>query len=94
MRLEGAKMPFHPVPGPTLQAMAYAAPELLQSFRDDGHAGLTKASDMYSFGCFAYEVRTCLLNLSPPIRLVTDSWVEAIHGTPSSPYDVHGIPTI
>lgn len=56
--MEDPNTPFHPIGGLPVAAMAFAAPELLDSLRNNGSAPLTKATDMYSMGCFAYEVRS------------------------------------
>ncbi|KAJ3537427.1 hypothetical protein NMY22_g5594 [Coprinellus aureogranulatus] len=58
MRIEDPSAPFRPILGPSVAAMAYMAPELLRSFKDDGEANLTKAADVYALGCFAYELFT------------------------------------
>ncbi|KAJ3513685.1 hypothetical protein NMY22_g14967 [Coprinellus aureogranulatus] len=58
MRIEDHNAPFRPTPSLSVNAMTYMAPELLRSFKDDGIAGLTKSSDVYALGCFAYELFT------------------------------------
>ncbi|TEB25487.1 kinase-like protein [Coprinellus micaceus] len=58
MRMEDPNTPFHPIGGLSVATMAFAAPELLDSLRSNGSAPLTKAADMYSMGCFAYELFT------------------------------------
>ena len=58
MRLEDPNVPFHPIGGPSIDAMVFLAPELLDSLRGDGLVALSRATDMYAVGCFAYEVRS------------------------------------
>ncbi|TEB25498.1 kinase-like protein [Coprinellus micaceus] len=56
MRVEDPCAAFCHVSSPCLDAMMCMAPELLQSLRSDGHAGITKATDVYAVGCFAYKL--------------------------------------
>ncbi|TEB25495.1 hypothetical protein FA13DRAFT_1738221 [Coprinellus micaceus] len=56
MRAENPSSPFRAVLNPSFDSMACMAPELLQSMGTDGLASLTRATDTYAVGCFAYEL--------------------------------------
>ena len=56
MRVEDPSVPFRPISGASVGEMAFMAPELLDSLRNDGPVALARETDMYSIGCFAYEV--------------------------------------
>ncbi|TEB25488.1 hypothetical protein FA13DRAFT_1738213 [Coprinellus micaceus] len=59
---ESPTLPFRPILHLSLDSMGCMAPELLQSMETDALASLSRATDIFSAGCFAYE----LLMDSPP----------------------------
>jgi serine/threonine protein kinase len=56
LRAEGPNVPFHPIGNLSMGTMAFMAPELLRSLRDDGVASLSRATDVYALGCLGYQV--------------------------------------
>ena len=58
MRVEDPNAPFRPINGVSVTAMPFVAPELLDSLRSDGLVPMTRATDIYSTGCFADEVHS------------------------------------
>jgi serine/threonine protein kinase len=61
MRIEDPNSPFRPIGGPAVGAMAFMAPELLDSLRGDGVASLSKATDIYALGCLGFQVWSFML---------------------------------
>ena len=60
MRTEDLTVPFLPMDNPSAGAMAFMAPELLRSMKDNGVASLSRATDIYALGCFGFEVRSMI----------------------------------
>ncbi|TEB25484.1 kinase-like protein [Coprinellus micaceus] len=67
MRIEDPNSPFRPIGGPAVGAMAFMAPELLDSLRGDGVASLSKATDIYALGCLGFQ----LFSKSEPFQKYT-----------------------
>jgi serine/threonine protein kinase len=80
MRVEDPNAPFFPMNNPLASAMAFMAPELLQSMRDNGVASLSRATDIYALGCFGYEV-WLMTHLSKSVELILPLPFKLLTGT-------------